>query len=361
MKNLLVVPAAGKSSRFKTIKPKWLLTHPDGNLMIFHALKSFQKSNVDVLIITREDIFVNFNVKELLENALSELKLNINIVTTPETKHAVETVLLGLEKFDSIKKYNKIIIKDSDNYVDGMPPIDELNENFSVGLDLRQFSIKNVANKSFMRISEQGYIEDFVEKSIISNHISLGCHSFLNIEMFISLCHELIEQTKYNSKIELYFSNVVALAISRGYKFKYLSASEYCDYGTHGDWNELRNKNRVIFSDFDGTLVKNIGKFTVERNWASRNDIIINENILKLKKLCDEGAQLVITTSRDEIYKEYIKDFLQIHGIDVYDIVCGLKHSPRYLINDYADSNPYPTSIAINLKRNSNDLDDLIS
>jgi bifunctional N-acetylglucosamine-1-phosphate-uridyltransferase/glucosamine-1-phosphate-acetyltransferase GlmU-like protein len=361
MKNLLVVPAAGKSSRFKTNKPKWLLTHPDGNLMIFHALKSFQKSNVDVLIITREDIFKNFKVKELLDNALSGLKININIVTVHETEHAVETVLFGLEKFSSIKNYNKIIIKDSDNYIDGMPCIDEINENFSVGLDLRQFNIKNVANKSFMRISEQGYIEDFVEKSIISNHISLGCHSFVNIEMFISLCHELIERTKYNSKIELYFSNVVALAISRGFKFKYLSASEYCDYGTHSDWNELRNKNRVIFSDFDGTLVKNVGKFTVDRNWSSKNDILIIDNIAKLKKLCDEGAQLIITTSRDEIYKDYIKGLLHLQGIFVYDIICGLKHSPRYLINDYADSNPYPTSIAINLKRDSNDLDDFIS
>ena len=36
--------------------------------------------------------------------------------------------------------------------------------------------------------------------------------------------------------------------------------------------------------------------------------------------------------------------------------VMNLPHSKRYLINDYANSNPYPTAIAINIERNSNNL-----
>jgi hypothetical protein len=33
-KKYLIIPAAGRSSRFSTNKPKWLLTHPHGKLMI---------------------------------------------------------------------------------------------------------------------------------------------------------------------------------------------------------------------------------------------------------------------------------------------------------------------------------------
>ena len=32
--NTLLIPCAGKSNRFPNMKPKWMLTHPDGKLMI---------------------------------------------------------------------------------------------------------------------------------------------------------------------------------------------------------------------------------------------------------------------------------------------------------------------------------------
>lgn len=39
--NYLVVPAAGESSRYPNIRPKWLLTMPDGKLMIEKSLSFF--------------------------------------------------------------------------------------------------------------------------------------------------------------------------------------------------------------------------------------------------------------------------------------------------------------------------------
>ena len=33
-KPVLIIPAAGKSSRYPNMKPKWMLTHPSGKLMI---------------------------------------------------------------------------------------------------------------------------------------------------------------------------------------------------------------------------------------------------------------------------------------------------------------------------------------
>ena len=46
MKNLIVT-AAGLSSRFEGLKPKWMLTHPKGNWMIVEALKDFDFESID--------------------------------------------------------------------------------------------------------------------------------------------------------------------------------------------------------------------------------------------------------------------------------------------------------------------------
>ena len=43
--NTLIIPCAGKSSRFPNMKPKYMLTHPDGKLMIE---KSIEQLNIDI-------------------------------------------------------------------------------------------------------------------------------------------------------------------------------------------------------------------------------------------------------------------------------------------------------------------------
>ena len=37
----LIVTAAGLSTRFEGLKPKWMLTHPNGKWMLVEALKDF--------------------------------------------------------------------------------------------------------------------------------------------------------------------------------------------------------------------------------------------------------------------------------------------------------------------------------
>ena len=43
----LIVPCAGKSTRFPNMKPKWMLTHPDGKLMIEKALEGMPLKKFD--------------------------------------------------------------------------------------------------------------------------------------------------------------------------------------------------------------------------------------------------------------------------------------------------------------------------
>ena len=47
-------------------------------------------------------------------------------------------------------------------------------------------------------------------------------------------------------------------------------------------------------------------------------------------------------------------------GILYDELVMGLPHCKRVIINDFANSNPYPSCEAINISRNSDNLGDLL-
>lgn len=50
--NTLIIPCAGKSSRFPNMKPKYMLTHPDGKLMVEKAMEGINPEVFDRIIIT---------------------------------------------------------------------------------------------------------------------------------------------------------------------------------------------------------------------------------------------------------------------------------------------------------------------
>ena len=47
-------------------------------------------------------------------------------------------------------------------------------------------------------------------------------------------------------------------------------------------------------------------------------------------------------------------------GFRDFDLIVGLQNARRILINDYNKSNPYPRAEAINLVRDSDNLEDLL-
>jgi hypothetical protein len=84
----------------------------------------------------------------------------------------------------------------------------------------------------------------------------------------------------------------------------------------------------------------------------------IQSNINYLRKLYEsERAYIVLTTSRPEQYRQITVDELKSKGIWYHNIIMGLPHSQRVLVNDFADSNPFPSCVAINIPRNSENLE----
>ena len=50
MQSTLIVPCAGRSSRFPNNRPKWSLTHPNGNLMLTESLFGLELNNYKEII-----------------------------------------------------------------------------------------------------------------------------------------------------------------------------------------------------------------------------------------------------------------------------------------------------------------------
>lgn len=343
----LIVPCAGKSSRFPGLRPKWLLTHPCGKLMIEMVLESIEFKKYDRVIVTIvAEHCLKYDADLILEQIFEK---NIEICILPEfTKSASETIYQTIKKS---KVSGDFIIKDCDNIVKFNPVIPTRNGIVGASLNNKKFKIDNPLAKSYLLINKQNIIEGIVEKKIVSDIVCLGVYCFESAEEF---CKAYESLSRGASDVgECFVSHVVQYMLSKEdepSEFFFIEANWYVDWGTLVEWKKLQKKNACYFVDFDGVLVKNYGKYG-RRNWNNTIEPI-EENIQLLARISEEGGQIIITTSRTSEYKETIEKLLTSHGVKVYTIVFGINHAPRVLVNDFAASNPYPSASAINIPRN---------
>lgn len=356
-KRIVLIPAGGKSSRFIGNSPKMMRTHPTGKLLIEMAIETFNDFKIDkVFLITTKDLIETFDLKIKFNQAFGD---RVELIELPlQTKSSVQTIHEGVKLIgEKINLHDSVFIKDVDNLV----TFDHKNFDFScsasIGYSVDRGGISRLANKSFFKI-ENNLITDFIEKKIVSDQISVGTHYFKNLSEFMITASELLKLCNNNSS-ELYVSHIIAKNIYDGIIYKYYEAGTYKDFGTQNEWEEERNKFKTIFCDFDGTLVKNIGKYG-KTSWKDHSDALLKNNLDIIKSLNQNGSQIIITTSRPKSEKQYIKNLLKENGIICHEIICDLNHSQRIIINDYSTTNIYPTASSINLKRNS-DLSDFIN
>lgn len=342
----LIIPCAGKSNRFPNMKPKYMLTHPDGRLMVEKAIAGINTDLFDRIIITIVKPHDDKYEANLIMHQVFANDSRVEICMLDDfTSCASETVALTVEKMNIT---GSVVIKDSDNCVYVNIPDNIKNE--IVGYDLQTHpDITNIPGKSFLVINSHNIIQDIIEKRIVSNIICLGVYCFSDIADFM----RAYEQLK-NSQItgEMYLSHVISFLIAQNKcVFECNMAYGYDDWGTLNEWKQVQNNYRTYFVDVDGVIIKNSGKYG-KINW-SNNNTLLEENVNALKKLQERGAQIVITTSRTEEYRQDLEKILTAAGIKPYAILMGMNHAARVVINDFAPTNPYPSGIAITLPRNS--------
>ena len=346
MKKNLIIPVAGKSSRYPGMRPKWLLTMPDGSLMIEKSVALFDlKKFKRVIIIALEEHVKKYSSRNIL---LKLLKKNISnkvelIELKKETTCQAETVLNGILKS---KLTGGVFIKDVDNIFSQKitnKPINQIST-----INSKKIDLLDAKSKSYIDFNKMGKVINIVEKKVISDYFCCGAYEFKSAKEFIKYSKKCLKKSK-----NVFISDVIFSMILENNYFSYCEASNYIDWGTLREFRNFQNKFYTIFCDFDGCLVENGSKFS--KNTYRTSPITENLNCIRnLQKIIN--IELIITTSRPSTEKDYIIKILRKFDIKYKSIITDLMHSKRILVNDFAMSNTYPSSLSINIPRNSNGL-----
>lgn len=343
----LILPAAGGSSRFPGMRPKWLLTMPDGKLMIE---KSVELLNLDdfqkvIIVCLREHV-----EKYLSKDFFDDMRRNFNhknlkfFILDEPTKSQSETVAKALV---AEKVEGAFLIKDCDNIFS----FEWNGFNQIAVVDLGDVDKINAKNKSYVSVDQLGVVNNIVEKEIISDKFCCGAYGFESAEIFLKT-YESIKQDG-----ETYISHVIFAMMMGGESFRIGRASDYIDWGTAKEYKEFQKSFVTVFCDVDGVLLKNGSKFGPVK-WETD---AIASNVQHLADLQKKGSiYLVITSSRPESQESYIREKLLKLNLVPDKFLLGLPHGRRLLINDYSLTNSYPSAVAINLERDSDNLKMLI-
>ena len=114
---------------------------------------------------------------------------------------------------------------------------------------------------------------------------------------------------------------------------------------------------KTIFCDIDGTLVHHNNKGI---HGQFENTKVLNNTIDAINNWDKSGYKIILTTGRKESMREITSQLLSLLKIPYDQLIMGLPHAKRLLVNDFSETNSFPTAEAINIYRNSSDLRKLV-
>lgn len=335
----VIIPCAGASSRFPNMRPKYLLTDYAGRLMVQNAAENYiGKNRVTIVILKEHD--ERYQARKKLEEAFGN-KVDVVILEKPTTGPA-DTVYQAIKR-GRINSQSPILVKDCD----GFYKTEQAEGNVIYVAKLSKHPrIRTAGAKSYTLANDQGIINSVVEKRIVSDHFCVGGYQFETAQSFI----DAFDRLSVNG--EVFVSNIVDYMISQNNIFFESEVENFIDVGTAEDWFDYNNKP-TYFCDIDGTIIKSKWDYyeEVEPIW---------ENVKALLSKKKDGCKIIFTTSRSEKHRKLTENILDELGFGGCQLIMEVHHTKRVLINDYANSNPYPSAIAVNIKRDSESLGDMI-
>ncbi len=345
----LLLPCAGKSSRYPGVRPKWMLTLPDGNLALWRAAASVPEDAYDrIVVAVRADHEERYKCRDVLQRvfgAAAEV-----LVIKHDTRGPADTVAHLIRHFDL---RGPILVKDADSFFDPAP----LPEgNFVSVSDVRATpQMSNVGAKSFAVVNEHSLIVQMVEKSLVSNFVSIGLYGMADAQLYLRHFDAIVRE---HDAGEVFVSHVLNRAIQDGAVVVPHNVKGLIDVGTLEDWRRVVRAQGTIICDIDGVVFKNHSRY-FEPTWDSDEEPIA-ANIATLLEWQRNGAQIVFMTARAESCRARTAASLEATGLKPHALIMDCRHGRRLLVNDHTKSNPYPSAVGISVPRDSPTLGDYL-
>jgi bifunctional N-acetylglucosamine-1-phosphate-uridyltransferase/glucosamine-1-phosphate-acetyltransferase GlmU-like protein len=222
----LIIPCAGKSTRYNSDVPKYLLRHPSGNMMVYESIQGLELTFFDdIYIIVLEEHMINNNLNDIKKQFKEYTNFNIFILDK-QTSSASETVY-RLLKEKNIK--GEIYIKDSDCYFE----VKDLEPNIVCTYSLNDAVNITPGNKSYVRKNKNDEVLTIIEKNVISSNFCCGLYSFKNTEYFIRTFEDLYNKIEG----EIYISHIIYKMLLDDDTFYVKKTKNFIDWGTQKDWD----------------------------------------------------------------------------------------------------------------------------
>ena len=221
----VIVPAAGLSTRFPNMPPKYLLTDSNGNMMLRKAIEPYLNHHVTIGILQEHD--EKYNAKEKIHEQLP--KDSFDLVVLPQvTAGPAATIYEILER---TKITGDFLIKDCDSYFEH-----EITEgNYVCVSKVKENEILyNLAGKSFVQSNEQGIITDIIEKQVISDKFSVGGYKFAEAFQY----SDAYQKVCNHMQSEVFVSHVIQYMLMQEEIFFENIVTNYSDVGTIEEWKK---------------------------------------------------------------------------------------------------------------------------
>lgn len=258
--------------------------------MIEYVIDNIPSNEVFIIY----NIFLDeYNFQEILINKCKSKRLFFSQIEY-QTRGAVETAFVGINKFiDNITDTDNIVFIDNDNLHNITKQIPVFENDF-VGYEIYNAIEASQLQQAFSFIKfEDDRITHIEEKKQISKFNCSGFYGFKNVKNFLKYAKMLFLRLDDNTK-DIYFSALYNIIIESGVKVEPFFIEETKHLGILKDNNHIipKNKLRICF-DLDNTLVSYP---TIAGDYSTVKPIA--RNISLLKKLRDEGNEIIIYTAR---------------------------------------------------------------
>src|ERR1700689_3870407 len=117
MLRTVLLPCAGKSSRYPGVRPKWMLTLPDGELALARAAGSLPRDSRNrIIVAVRAEHEAQYQTTALLQRVFGA---HVEVLVLPrDTRGPAETVA---EMIRRASVTGAFVVKDSDSFFDSAP------------------------------------------------------------------------------------------------------------------------------------------------------------------------------------------------------------------------------------------------